>query len=380
MEKQKTIWSIVGVILLVLIIVLAISKSQTNSNVIRVGAVFSLTGNGAAYGEPARDGLILAVDKINKQGGINGKMVQAVYEDSQFDPKIGLNAYQSLSARGIHYVLTNGSAVSLAVRKAAIDNHDLQFETGAVSPSYSDGSSNTCRITLTAPVSGKKLGEFISQKLKAKTFATLTLNDDFGTSMAKAVSETAAANGVLTKGSDSFDKNATDFRTQIVKLAALHPDVLLVIPAAGQAEAIFRQLKEQNWKGTIVSDNFTIINSSIKNVGVVNGIYFVNYDWSGQATSTDSQDIKDFKDAFIATYHTEPPVIAANVYDSMMVLAKGLAAVGADNPTAVGQWLTGNIKDYQGVTGPITLNQDCESARLADIQQVQDGNYVTVWK
>ncbi len=378
LNKNKVIWSVLVIIIVIVVAGIVTAIKNKPSDTIKIGAILSLTGNGSAYGQPAQRGMTLAIHDINSKGGINGKKLEAVYEDSQFDPKIALSAYQSLSARGIRFTVTNGSGVSLAVRKPVVNDHNFQFETAAVTPVFSDGQPNTCRLTLTAPVSGVSLGNFVSQNLKAKTFAALTLNDDYGKAMTDSVSQTVSGQGVVVKGADSFDKNATDFRTQITKLAALNPDVLLVVPAAGQAQAIFKQLKELGWKGAIVSDSWTIINDNLKDLSLVDGAYFVNYDWNGNVSQNDSESAKTFKSEYSTRFGGNAPVIAATTYDSVELLAKAITAVGTNDPVVVGQWLTNNVKDYHGVTGSVTLNQDCEASRAAVIQQVKGGSFVEV--
>lgn len=374
---MKTYTKILMVIIVIIVVVLTLHlyAHRQSRDSFKIGAILSLTGNGAAYGLPAQRAMMLATEKINKEGGVGGKNLEIVYEDSQFDPKIALSAYQSLSARGIHLMVTNGSSVSIAVRKPVVDNHEFQFESAAVTPLFTDGMPNTCRFTLTAPVSGKKLGEFVAQKLTAKTVATLTLNDDYGKAMSDAVSDTVSAANVVITGRESFDKNATDFRTQITKLIASKPDVLLVVPAAGQANALFKQLRELGWKGTIVSDSWTIVNDNLKDVELVDGVYFVNYDWNSEIGAGDSHDVVAFKTEYRARFGSNPPVVAANVYDEVMLMAKAISAIGTDNPEAVGVWLSRNVNAYNGVTGPITLNNDCEAERSAVIQQVKGGSY-----
>ena len=374
-KTSKIIWTIIAI---VVIIIVAMSVKNADGDKIKIGGVFSVTGNGAAYGEPAKNAVAIAVDEINKNGGINGKKVEGLIEDSQFDAKIGLSGYQSLKARGVRFFLTNASGVALAIRKPVVDNNDLQIEVGAVTPLYKDSKPNTCRLALTAPVSGQKLGEFIAKDLKAKTFAALTLNDEYGTAMTETLSKVVTDNGVTVVGKDSFDKNSGDFKTQITKLAALKPDVLLVVPAAGQAQAIFNQLKELNWKGTIVSDMLTIINTNLKDLNVVEGLYFVNSDWTNKINQTDSESTKNFKIAYKNKYNVDPPVIAGNAYDAFSLAALGISKTGSNDPIIVSKWLTNNIKNYQGVSGSISFDQDCESIRTAKIQQVKDGKFVDV--
>ncbi len=365
MKTKNIILALIAIALAAIIITRAVRPN--NSSSIRVAGIFSLTGNAAVYGEPAKNGMMLAIEDINAKGGINGKLVEAVYEDSQFDPKIAISAYQKARAEGIRLIVSNGSSVSLALQKPVVDNKDLQFETGAVTPAYSDGVPNTCRLTLTAPVAGKRLGDFIAEKMKPQSFAALTINDDFGRSMAENVSKTVSGYGIAVKGAESFDKSAGDFRTQITKLAAMKPDVLMVIPLGGQAPALLKQLKELNWKGTMVSDHWTIINDSIKDLSLVEGIYFVNYDWDGLSWP-----------AYMDRFKTSAPAIAANAYDSMQLIAYGIKGAGTEDPESLAKWLIENTEDYQGITGSITLNPDCEASRSAVIQQVKDGKFVTV--
>lgn len=351
-----------------------------NKEPIKIGAIFSLTGNGAAYGEPARDGLKLAVEKINKDGGIKGRKVEVIYEDSQFDPKVAVSAYRSLASRGVKYMFSNGSSVASALKGPVIDDGNFNFEVGAVTPLYRDGKPNTCRATLTADVSGKALGEFIADNLKLKTVGFLTLNDEFGTAVYENVRKTVEERGVTITAAESFGKDDGDFRTQITKVigGSSKSEGIVVIPAAGQAQTLFKQMKDQNWSGITLSDNWTIINQQLKDLSLAEGVYFSNYAWSPSSVVDDDLKTELFKRAFSAAYSYDPPVIAANAYDSLFILAEGLAKSDMENPKTVGIWLTKNIKDFSGVTGRISLNDDCEGSREAVIQQVKDGKFVTV--
>jgi hypothetical protein len=58
------------------------------------------------------------------------------------------------------------------------------------------------------------------------------------------------------------------------------------------------------------------------------------------------------------------------------MLARGLTSADVGQPLSVGIWLTQNIKNYDGASGSITLNSDCEGSRAVSIQQVQDGKFV----
>lgn len=366
---------------------LGVSRTQTQEardvkkEPIKIGAIFSLTGNGAAYGEPARDALKLAVSEINAKGGIGGRMVEVIYEDSQFDPKIAVSAYRSLASRGVRYFFSNGSSVSAALKTPVVEDSNFNFEVGAVTPLYRDGKPTTCRATLTADVSGKALGEFIAKKLKLKTIAFLTLNDEFGTAVYENVRKTVEEAGVTVTGDEHFGKDDADFRTSITKLVMNNPkpDGLVVIPLGGQAQMLFKQLADQKWSGVTLSDNWTIINQQLKDISLAEGVYFSNYSWSPSSGADDAEKTAEFKRTFSSLYSYDPPVIAANAYDSFFILAEGLAKSDSASPEGVGLWLTKNVSNFSGVTGTVAINNpDCEGTREAIINQVKAGKFVRV--
>ena len=82
----------------------AISAADT----IRIGAILSLTGNAAEVGLNMRDGILLAVDEINKRGGVNGSRIDMAIEDSKSDPKAAIEAVHVAIAtvHGINFLLT----------------------------------------------------------------------------------------------------------------------------------------------------------------------------------------------------------------------------------------------------------------------------------
>jgi len=81
---------------------LAISASMMMSvpalfaDTIRIGAILALSGNAAASGQSIRDGLLLAVDEVNKRGGVNGSRIEMSIEDSQGDPQVAVEIFNKM--------------------------------------------------------------------------------------------------------------------------------------------------------------------------------------------------------------------------------------------------------------------------------------------
>ncbi len=68
------------------------------ADTLKIGVIIPLTGNSAANGQSTRDGILLAVDQINKRGGVNGAKIEAVIADSKSDPQGGVEAFDTMEA------------------------------------------------------------------------------------------------------------------------------------------------------------------------------------------------------------------------------------------------------------------------------------------
>ena len=76
-------------------------SSDSKSDVFKIGGIGPMTGDAAAYGEAVDNGAKLAVEEINKNGGINGKQVEFKTEDDQADAEKAVNAYNTLKCEGL---------------------------------------------------------------------------------------------------------------------------------------------------------------------------------------------------------------------------------------------------------------------------------------
>lgn len=353
------------------------AKEAEKESFIKVGGIFSLSGNGAAYGVPASHGMKLAVEEVNSRGGVSGKLIEAAYEDSHFQSAPALNAYLSLKSRGVRFFFTNGSQVATTLAPKIVENKDIQFETGAVTPAYRDGSPYTCRVALTADVAALKIAQYLVNTLKAQKVATLTLADAYGEAVRQEVAKSVQELGGEILIQESFTLQDADFRTQITKVKAKNPDALVVIPAAGQAETVFRQLKELGFVRPIISDNWSIKNQQLKDVSLVEGVAFSDYPYELSVQANDTEPVKKFKESYKQKLGQYPPVIAANAYDATNLLAQAVENAGSD-PDRIAQYLSQEIKNYQGVSGVLSLDSDCEVRREVVIRMVRSGKFEKV--
>ena len=114
------------------------SISAIASADIIIGADFGLSGSVARYGEWVTRGVNLAVNHVNKHGGIIGEPIKIIYEDNQGAPAQAVSAFQKLSSlEKVKFILTYQSSIALAVAPLANKHHIVQMDVSAFSPSYS---------------------------------------------------------------------------------------------------------------------------------------------------------------------------------------------------------------------------------------------------
>lgn len=98
MENKKNIWKpIFGIVIALLVIgggyALVNKKSSTETGPIKVAFISSLMGDAGVWGQSLKKGFDFALDEINKNGGINGRQIQAMYQDDQCTATAGVSAY-----------------------------------------------------------------------------------------------------------------------------------------------------------------------------------------------------------------------------------------------------------------------------------------------
>ena len=123
-------------------------SSDSKSDVFKIGGIGPMTGDAAAYGEAVDNGAKLAVEEINKNGGINGKQVEFKTEDDQADAEKAVNAYNTLKDWGMQILMgtvTSGSCT--AVASETDSDHMFQITpSGTAVESVQDHDNKICRV------------------------------------------------------------------------------------------------------------------------------------------------------------------------------------------------------------------------------------------
>ena len=348
-----------------------VSETET----IKIGGLAPLTGSLAIYGVTTTNGANLAIDEINKNGGILGKKVEYITLDTKGDSTEAVMAYNKLIDRGVSAIIGEiTSKPSLAVAEiAAQDNMPMITPTGT-QVDITEAGPSIFRVCFTNPYQGKVLAVLAKERLNADTAAIMINNSsDYSDGIAKAFIEQADILGIKITAKEGYADGDKDFRAQLTKIAAEQPDVLLVPEYYEQASLIATQAREVGVKAVFIgSDGWDGITKTLdsSSYNAIENSYFTNH-FSMQDTAPKIQNfLKSYKD----TYNEDPSAFSALGYDAVYMVKKAVEKAGSTNKEAVVDALK-NI-EYDGITGYLTFDEHNNPVKAVTILKITNGEYI----
>lgn len=326
---------------------------------LKVGSLLPLTGDGASYGIPMQRVLQYTVAKVNEQGGIKGRTLELIYEDSKCDGKSGATAAQKLINVDKVKIILGGfcSSETLGAAPIAEAAGVVLFSGGSSSPDITTAGDYIFRNYPSDASQGKVMGN-IAVSMKLKKIGMLTEENDYTIGIDKVFTETVKAGGVEVVN-ETFLPTDTDFRTQITKLKGAGIDAVFINPQTPpKADLLMKQLQEQGVAGIKLFANDVVMGYTegmTRYATLVEGM--VGAETSYEATHPD---FVAMAAEYTEKYSEELPYpnYAATVYDSVMILKEGVEAVGHD-ADAFKTYLYG-ISGRKGLAGSLTMNSSGE--------------------
>jgi branched-chain amino acid transport system substrate-binding protein len=362
--------------------VLAGCGSSSNSNEIKVGANFELTGNVANYGAASMRGFKLAIKEINDAGGVNGKKIVIAEADNKSEASEAVNAATKLISDDGAKVIV-GPAVTanvIAESQVATENKipvlapdatspDVTVENGKVKPFIF----RSCFID---PQQGTVMAKFAGENLKAKTAVVYYDNSsDYSKSLAKVFQEKFEAAGGKVLMQEAFVAKDQDFKATLTKLKDANADIMFVPAYYEEVGKIVKQARELGMNMPILGTD----GWDDKKVADIAGADALNNTYFSTHYSDKDESVKPFVDAYQKEYGEMPNVFAALGYDAGKLLADAIKRAGSDDPEKIRDALE-QTKDLQVGTGTITMDKFHNPIKQAVILQNKDGDRVMVAK
>ncbi len=358
--------------------------SGSSDGTIVIGGSGPLTGSAAQYGVAVKNAAQLAVDEINKDGGVNGVKFKLVFEDDEADPgDKAVNAYNALKDKGMQIMLgtvTTGSCLAV-IDKTKQDN--IFQITPSASAQDVIKNDNTFQVCFTDPNQGKASADYIADNNIAKKIAIIYDNSDaYSSGIYNTFKAEAAEKGLDIVAEQSFTKDSkTDFSAQITAAKNAEAELLFLPIYYQEASLILAQCKSADYSpkffgcdgldGILSVDNF--------DKSLAEGVMLLT-PFAADASDDATQ---KFVKAYKEKYNDEiPNQFAADAYDGIKIIAKLVENEGikADmSASEICDKLKKAISDgfkFDGLTGQgMTWSADGAVSKNPKAVVIKDGNY-----
>jgi branched-chain amino acid transport system substrate-binding protein len=357
----------------------SVARAQSGDP-LTIGAIEILSGPNSRYGVAIKNGFDLALEEVNKAGGVLGRPLAIAYEDSAGNKDQAINAGRQLIGRA---------------KVPLILGPTLSNEMFAVGPVANErkipivGTSNTANgITAIGPyVFRTSLAEasVIPVTLKTaqtkygiKKVAVMYGNDDAFTKSAYDVMKDALAKlGIETLTTETFGGKDTDFSAQLTKIKAMNPDAIVVSALVEAGAGILLEKQALGFPKSVRVIGGNGLNSSkiMEIAGAAADGTMVGSPWFlGKKDPTNQK----FVAAYKAKYKEDPDQFAAQAYDTLHLVAGAIQTAGAPEPEKIREALT--KATYTGVMGHFffTPERDPGDTSGVVVMEVKDGKFQEV--
>lgn len=340
----------------------------------RIGFTGTLSGEFASYALEMRQGVELAVDEINRDGGIGGAEVEIVSADDRGEPSQGPVIAQRFCDDDAVRVVLGYSFSSVALAAVPVyDRCGLPVLASAVtSPELSGSSPYFFRNVLTDAVQGAQMGRYAVEVLGFDRIATLHQVDDYGNGVNAAFESAVGQAGGAIVYSDGYQLGTKDFRGQLTRIKEADPDAIFVGGFYPEAAKIAEQARDLGLDrrilgtdGSLSPDLIELGGESVEGM-ILYGLFH---------PSLDRPEVQAFVSAFQERFGGEPSSWSALAYDAVYTVKAAVELAGGTSRDEVREGLAG-VEDVPGVTGPTTFNDDGDRITNVLFLTVRGGRFV----
>ena len=343
-----------------------------------LGAMFAQTGDAAIFGESQINGVRLAVEEINGDGGVDGAQIDLLVEDTGSQNEQAINILQRfINQDQVDVVVgptlsAEGKAVAPIANSAQVPIIGASW---AAPTGTTDVGPYVWRVALTDGQNIPKAVEAAVERDGYETAALLFGSDDPFTQAGGEAFESAAQDtGIELVATETFAAGDRDFSSQLTKIAAANPDALFVSATGESTASIVEQARQAGIAVPIVGGNGFNTPTVPENAGdAANGV-IVAAAWDA-SSGADNPTNAAFIEAYTAEYNKAPDQFAAQAYSAVYVIAEAARLGGG---TGREQILDG-LKQVENVDTPLgdfnfTEGRDADAEPV--ILEIQNGEYI----
>lgn len=374
---RHRLWQFVLCLLCAIALVSCTGARSDSGSEIVIGEFGSLTGTTATFGISTKNGIDMAIDAINKGGGLLGKQVRVMVEDDQGKPEEAQTVVTKLITKDqvIAVLGEVASSRTMAAAPVAQQNGIPLISPSSTNPKVTQTGDYIFRVCFIDPFQGLVMAKFATNTLKVKNVAVLRdIKNDYSVGLAGVFIENFKSMGGNIVANESYSEGDTDFSAQLTSIKARNPQAVFLPGYYTEVGLVVRQAKKLGLTVPFMGGDGWDSPRLVEIGGdALNGSYYSNH----FSVSDPSPAIQKFVSDYKARYGETPDALAGLGFDAASILFDAMKRANSTDGAKIRDAIA-QTKDFPGVTGKITLDKDRNAVKPAVVLQVKEGklNYV----
>lgn len=360
--------------LLLILLSFLFTSCQNKSDEIIIGGAISLTGDNSMQGNRGLNGMLLAIDIANEQGGINGKTIRFVSEDTQTSAKGAITAYTKLAQIDkADAIITTGDVEFQAINDITNKSKKVTLATICSGMLEKNRSPYLFRYCFNEKIQDAILMDFIKKHMNENEVTLLYPNSLWGKEIEEYNDLGANKTGIIIEHKETYDPNSLDQKAVALKVNENNPKIVCARGFGSGFEATLKHLSELGFKGVIVGDITISLPGTINNTkGITEGAYFVSVDLKDSSDSFTEM----YKKKYYEKYSEEPSVWDALGFDTCSYLIAALRFANENDVTL--EEALRSVKDVQLLLGDNKFGSSNDVDFKMSVFKVTKGNVILV--
>jgi branched-chain amino acid transport system substrate-binding protein len=354
---------------------LSFAISAPAADPIVLGAYLSMTGNVAAYGQMGWDGISIA---RKMQPEVLGRPVEVRLVDTKSDKVESANAVSRLIEKE-KVVAIIGEMISgntLAGGDTAERRKIPMISPTATNPLVTQNKKYISRVCFIDSDQGRIAAKLATDQMKAKTAAVIfDISQDYSVALASFFKREFQKSGGKIVSDTKFKSGDRDFTPQLSSMKESKPDVIYAPIYYTECALVAKQAREMGLEAPILAGDGVQAPELIELGGkAVEGLLFTTHFHRDMVTSERG---KKFLELFKQEFNKEPDAFTANAADAYFIIVDAIQRAGSTDPDKLRQAII-ETKDFEGVSGKLTMTQSGDPIKAMVVNKVQDGKFVYV--
>jgi branched-chain amino acid transport system substrate-binding protein len=364
-----------SVIILIISISLISCKPKSDENKIVIGQFTSLTGSEATFGISSDNGLKLAVEEINKSGGVLGKQIELITYDNRGLPAETQTVVEKLINRDKVVALIGEVASSRSKAAAPIcqTNKIPMISPASTNPEVTLIGDYIFRVCFIDPFQATVMSKFALNSMKVKRVALLIdQKNAYSTGLAENFKKVFKELGGEIVGEQKYQAGDKDFKSQLTALKSTNPEAIFLPGYYTDVGLIAIQAREiglsiplfggDGWESEKLTEG--------KAKDALEGCFFSTH----VSAEDPNPKVQEFIKKYREKYKSEPDAMSFLSYDAGLLLFDAIKRANSTKGDDIRKQLA-LTKDFPGVTGNITMNEQRNAIKPAVVMEIKDGKF-----